>query len=300
MVFLGTTFFSGRNTLFPPATPLKPIISIQIFDGVYNHLFLSSDPNVTSDNIYNNWAEETKMSASFDNDLEATNSTFTLGNTDTIVIKRRELGASSWITVFTKEVNTIDDFGVHFIDKYARAGVEYEYCVASYLQGNEKSYVIQNIYSDFDGYYITDKDCLYGTIYDLDGCNTSRNMTAQTLKLLNSKYMHVVSNSSLNCDSGSITGTFLKVDENCYDVDLQKSLQYRNEFKNRLANHKPLILKIHDGRIWMIRVTGNIQDSQGGHTDIRQISFDWVEIGDVNDIETLYNYGFSDVGARWW
>ena len=301
MVFLGTTFFSGRNTLFPPATPLNPIISIQIFDGVYNHLFLSTDPYVTSDNIYDNWSGETEVNASFDDDLEGSNSIFTFNNTDTIVIKRRELGASSWVTVFTKEVkNNIDDFNIYFIDKYTRAGVEYEYCVSSYLQGAEKSFLIKNVYSDFDGYYITDKNCLYGTIYDLDGCNTSRNITTQTLELLNSKYVHVVSNSSANYDSGSITGTFIRTDEKDLNVDLQKSLQYRNDFKNRLANRKPLILKIHDGRIWMIRVTGNIQDSRGGHPNIRKISFDWVEIGDVNDMETLYNYGFSDVESRWW
>ena len=50
----------------------------------------------------------------------------------------------------------------------------------------------------------------------------------------------------------------------------------------------------------MIKVTGNINDSQGGHPNIRQISFEWIEIGDVNDMETLYNYGFSDVESRWW
>ena len=141
---------------------------------------------------------------------------------------------------------------------------------------------------------------MYGTIYDLDGCDTSRNITTQTLKLLNSKYIHVVSNSSLDCDSGSISGTFLKMNESCEKLDLPTSLQYRNDVKDRLANHKPLILKIQDGRIWMIRVTGNIQDSKGGHPDIRQLSFDWTEIGDVNDMETLYFYGFSDVDSRWW
>lgn len=298
MIFLRTTFFSGRNTLFPPMTPLKIILSVQMFDGVYNHLFLSSNANLTINNY--NWDADTQMNATFDSNLEGSNSDFTVRNTDNLIIKRRELGATNWITIFVKEIKTSEDFNIHFIDKYAKASTEYEYCVSSYLNGAENSYVIENVYSDFDGYFITDKDCLYGTIYDLDGCDTSRNITAKTLKLLNSKYMHVVSNSSLDCDGGSITGTFLKIDENCEKPDLPTSLQYRNNVKDRLANHKPLILKIHDGRIWMIRVVDSIQDSKGGHTDIRQISFEWVEIGDVNDMETLYNYGFSDVDSRWW
>ena len=50
----------------------------------------------------------------------------------------------------------------------------------------------------------------------------------------------------------------------------------------------------------MIRVTGGIQDKQNGHPDIRQITFEWVEIGDVNDMKTLYLNGFSDVDKKWW
>lgn len=300
MVFLGTTFCSGRYSLLPPAIPSGIITAVQISDGVYNHLFLSSNPNLTVNNFDDEWDYDTKMNANFDKDLEAGNSGFSVKTTDSVVLRRRKLGATKWTVIYVKEINSASDFDIHFIDKYASARTDYEYSVSSFINGIENSYTIQNVYSDFDGYYITDKDCLYGTIYDLDGCDTSRNITQQTLELLNSKYMSVVSNSSLNCESGSISGTFVKIDCTNDDIDSAASLQYRNDFKDRLANHKPLILKVHDGRIWMIRVTGNPTDSQEGHYDIRKINFDWVEIGDVNDMKTLYNYGFSDVDSRWW
>lgn len=300
MVFLGTTFCSGRYSLLPPATPSGIITAVQISDGVYNHLFLSSNPNLTVNNFDDEWDYDTKMNANFDKDLEAGNSSFSVKTTDNVVLRRRKLGTTKWIVIYVKEINSVSDFDIHFIDKYASARTDYEYSVSSFINGIENSYTIQNVYSDFDGYYITDKDCLYGTIYDLDGCDTSRNITQQTLELLNSKYMSVVSNSSLNCDSGSISGTFVKIDCTNGDIDSAASLQYRNDFKDRLANHKPLILKVHDGRIWMIRVTGNPTDSQEGHYDIRKINFEWVEIGDVNDMKTLYNYGFSEVDSRWW
>lgn len=300
MIFLGTTFCSGRRSLLSPTTSLEEITAIQIFDGKYNQLFLSTDSTLTVYNYDEEWTQNTLMNATFEDTLDAGNSGFGLSTTDHIVIKRRELGALEWVIIYVKEINTVADFQINIKDTYARAGVEYEYCVSSFIGGVENNYVIKNVYSDFDGYYITDKDCLYGTIYDLDGCDTSRNMTAQTLELLNSKYMTVVSNSSVNCDSGSITGTFLKTGENSSVLDLNASIQYRNDFKNRLVNRKPLILKIFDGRIWMIRVSGNITDSQGDHPDIRKITFDWVEIGDVNDMKTLYETGLSDVDSRWW
>lgn len=49
----------------------------------------------------------------------------------------------------------------------------------------------------------------------------------------------------------------------------------------------------------MIRVLPDISDSQHGHRDLREISFQWVEIGDVNDMQVLYNNGFSDVDSTW-
>ena len=249
MIFLGTTFCSGKHTLAPLPTKVTPIMAIQIFDGTYNKLFLSADTTLTVKNFDDEWTYDTKINANFNGTFDAGNVGFSVKTTDNIVIRRREIGTLDWTTIYVKPIKKIEDFHVILTDNYARAGVEYEYSLSSFCNGIENSFVIKNVYSDFDGYYVTDKDSLYGTIYDIDGCDTSRNITTQTLEVLNSKYMTVVSNSNLNCDSGSITGTFIKINCNTFDIDKNGGLQYRNEFKDKLANKKPLILKIHDGRI---------------------------------------------------
>lgn len=299
MIFLGTTFCSGKYTLSPAPYSIAEITAIQLFDGTYNHLLLSTNASMTVKNFDTEWTFDTKLNASFDKNLEAGNVGFSTKTTDTLVIKRREIGTYDWITIYAKEIKNSDDFNISIRDTYARASTEYEYSMSSFCNGTENGYVIRNVYSDFDGFYITDKDCLYGTIYDIDGCNTSRNLAAQTLELLNSKYMAVVSNSELNSDSGSISGTFLKLNE-ADTPDLSGSLEYRKDFKSRLANKRPLILKIDDGRIWMIKVSSNPTDIVGEHRNIRQINFEWVEIGDVNDMRSLYLNGFSDVDSKWW
>lgn len=293
MIFLNTTFCGGRHALSPLPTKTTPIMAIQIFDGTYNKLFLSSDASLTVNNFDDAWTYDTKVNADFNGNFEAGNVGFSVKTTDNIVIRRREKGTMDWTVIYVSPIKTANDFHVIFNDNYARAGVEYEYSLSSFCNGIENSFIIENVFSDFGGAYVTDKDSIYGTIYDLDGCDTSRNITTQTLELLNSKYMNVVSNSILNSDSGSVTGTFIKMDCTTCEIDRNGGLQYRNDFKNRLANKRPLILKVYDGRIWMIRVTGGIQDKQNGHPDIRQITFEWVEIGDVNDMKTLYLNGFS-------
>lgn len=298
MIFLGTTFCSGKYTLFPPATPQNNILTVMIKDGTYNHLFLSSN-GLKNDTVFE-WDYNTLLNANFDSDFIAGSKDFNIQKTDHLVIRRREVGKQTWITLFVKEIYNIEDFNIHFVDKYARAEANYEYKISSYLNGVENTTIIENIYSDFGGMYITDKDCLYGTIYNLDSCDTTRNITNQLVELLNSQYIHVVSNSSVNYDSGSASGIFMNYDAKTDTLDKISTYQQRMDVQDRLANKKPLILKVHDGRIWMIRVTGNIRNTREGHVDLRRIGFDWVEIGSIDDMKDLYGWNFIDVERKWW
>ena len=301
-MFLGYNFCSGENTLVSTTLPkCGEIVAIHVYDGKYNSIYASTNNELTVETIPDEWDSETVLKTDFTKGLPAGNTDFSIANTEKILIKRREVGEAKWTVIFTKKVKKIDDFNVLFVDKYARAGVDYEYAISSVSQNIENYYVVQEVYSDFDGMYITDKDCLYGTIFNIDCNATSMQLANQTLALLNSKYMTVVSNSEVRGEAGSAAGTYIIFDDcDVNNFNRNKSIAYRKEIKNRLASKKPLILKIHDGRIWMIKVTGQPQESHDTHFDIKQISFEWMEIGDYNDMETLYRNGFSDVGNEWW
>ncbi len=300
MIFLGNTFHGGENASYPPAVDTKKITEVQLSDGTYNHLVLTSDASMEVRDISDEWDYNTKINATFDANFDAGNTGFSLRNTDYVVIKRREVGSTHWVIIYAKEIHTVADFDISFTDKYARSKTEYQYCVSSYTNGIENSFILDNVYSEFDGYYIADKDCLFGTIYDVDGCDTSKNMANQVIRLLNSKYASVVSNSDINYESGSVTGSFIRMDEVTGEVRPDDGLRYRSSLKNRLVSKKPLILKIHDGRIWMIKVTGAPTDSMTGHQDLRSINFEWAEVGDVEDMQSLFENGLSDVDAKWW
>ena len=301
MLFLGYKFCSGTDSLSPTPSKDNLVTAIQVFDGKYNSIFVSSNTDLTTDNINDEWDYDTKLMADFDDGLNAGNSGFSLKNTDHLLIKRREVGEQKWTVLAVKKISTTEDFKVFYTDKFARAGIEYEYAISSTINKVENAYVVQNVFSDFNGMYITDKDCLYGTILDVDCNAASMNLANRTQELLNSKYMTVVSNSMTRGESGSASGTFIRFDDdNVNKFNRNASIKLREEVKNRLANKKPLILKVHDGRIWMIKVTGQPQESHDGHVDVKQLSFEWMEVGDVNDMETLYYNGFSDVTSEWW
>lgn len=300
MVFLGTTFFSGELSLYPPATKQDSITSIGLSDGTYNQLYVSKNTDNTANNWEDDWNMDTVMNATYDENLDAGNSGFSLRNTDTIVIRRRELTSSEWVTIYTKEINKIEDFDINILYRYARGGdTKYVFRISSTLNGIENSYVEQEIISRFEGLCIADNVSIYGTPFDLNGCDTSLNLRNET-SFGYSKYATVVSNSDVCCEQGSITGSFIKMDNDNCTLNEPESLKYRNNLKERLASKKPFILKMPDGRIWLAKCIGNPTDSMNAVPELRQITFEWIEIGDVNDVETLYYCGLTDVMARWW
>ena len=83
-------------------------------------------------------------------------------------------------------------------------------------------------------------------------------------------------------------------------MDLPGSNKFRSDIMDFLMNGRPKILKWDDGRIWLISVTGSPTDSRVDHELVREISFQFAEIGDCNDPRTLYLNGLSTVESKWW
>lgn len=301
MLFLGTTFFGARYTLDPSPTMAKNIKKIYIENGAFDQLFVSKNPDLKVENVYDEWDYDTILNAKFDDKtVNAGNSGFSLSNTDYVLIKCREVGTFNWIPLYAIKIEKIEDFKVSKKDFFRPSNKDYEYMVVSVCNGIENTYTTETIHSEFNGMYVCDKDNIYGTLYNMDDLDSTRPSSSSTLSLYNSRYPCVTSNSISNYEQGSIAGDFIKFDQENLEIDISGGIDYRNNIKDWLFNRKPKILKFYDGRIWLISVSGDISDTTDGHNNLRKIGFDWVEIGNVNDAETLYDCGLSDVGKEWW
>ena len=300
MLFLGTTFFSGSHTLDPPAVHVSPITEIKLTNGTFDHLYVSKNAEEPIESTHNEWNGDTLLSAPFDDSLDAGNSGFSLRNTDIMVVKCREKGSMDWMTIHTKTINTIDDFKMLYFYRYARGDTDYEFMLASTCNGIENSYVTKEVHSGFNGFFLVNQDNAVGTIYNLDGCDTTRTVSGEAVNLLNSQYANVISNGAFNYDTGTVTGVFLKSDTRDCIVDLAGGVQLRKDFIDFLTDKKPKILKWDDGRIWMIQIVGTPTDTEEGHKDLRKITFQFTQTGDVNDPQSLYINGLSPVGVEWW
>lgn len=300
MIFLGMTFFSGKHTLDPPATHILPIERLTIRDGTFDQVYMSKSSEASIDETHNEWNEDTLLNAPFDDSVDAGNSGFSLRNTDTVIIKVREKGTFDWKVIYTKDINQIEDFDIYELYKYARGGdTAYEFMMASVSNGSENAQVFGEVTSSFEGFFVMDKENIVGTVYDLGDNNTVRNTLGEPLELLNEKYPTYITNANSNYTTGTTSGTFLALTE--WDaVDKPGGVRLRKNAIDVLSDKKAHILKYNDGRIWLIKVNSQIQENRVQHDDQRQISFDWVEIGDVDDQETLYNLNLTDVAREWW
>ena len=299
-MFLGLDMFSGKYAMTPQYVNVGTATEITLNDGVYDHLFLSKNSERTADNIKDDWDEYTVINADFNDTLEGGNTGFSLKNTDTILIKKREKGTLDWVTIFTFPVEKIEDFNFVKEYYYGEGETDYEFMIVSSYQGTQTAYELAECKSEFKGLCLADKTHIYTTDCELPDMTFNQNFTSNVQTLLNNTYPVVISNDESNYTSGSVTALFIKIDDNCDILLGKKGMQYRDEIFNWLCNKKAKILKLQNGTIKLIRVTGTPSLINTEHPELKNISFEFTEIGNVNNESDLYKNDLSDVEPNRW
>lgn len=294
MNFIGYDYYSDINSLVPNSNP-SVLSSIILSNGIYDDFYLSKDPDeYKSGNSL--WNGSTLISSDYNNqDLVGGNLPYILGDIIALRLKRREVGTFEWTGLYEHPVTDLEHVNFTYIDRYARGReTEYEYCIVPVTQdGIEQSYNIITIISDFSGAVISDRDSSYHILLEPSVVSTTKNRDVSVITTMNNKYPFVFYGSDANYYSGSFSGVAIKYDNDTY-FDLKGSVHYRDEMLEWLTNGQPKILKMFDGRIWMINVNGGVTSDCSEHYDKVKVSFDFVEIGDSTNTEDLYNNNFTD------
>lgn len=206
-------------------------------------------------------------------------------------IKRREVGTYNWTIVYERDVsNLIGTITTVAYDRYARGrGTKYQYTIVPVIDGIEQKGVTTTVVSEFEGAYLMDKDTTYFIGLDAKVSNVNRVQNSAVETTLSSKYPIVFYGSKTNYYSGNFSGTIIKYDRSRDYFDFDASIDYREQYINWLTNQKPKVLKMWDGRAWLINVVDNISYSDDEHYNKVEIAFDFVETGDLKDSNTLKN-----------
>ena len=101
---------------------------------------------------------------------------------------------------------------------------------------------------------------------------------------------YIIGNGILNYDSGSVSAMLLNDEfDTTGEIDRDKLIKKKEEFKNYLSDKKPKILKDWNGNFWLVMITGNISIGykEGSGMSVPQVQFDWTEIDNTDDLNTL-------------
>ena len=292
MIFLGQTFFNGTQCGDISAVDTSGINSITLQNGIYDDLYVSNDVRTKLEDMELKWDFNTVLYAMFQNDLLAGNIGFAIETITSIRIKQRVKGTFTWTTIIDIPVNSIEDLKFIRSYPYCRGNTIYEFAMTPILNGSiEGNLNIMECESIFNGAYIIEPEAALHLFINYQ-MNQQRERSGAIVQTLGRKKPFYISNGQHNYDSGSINVTFIQMDEQC-NFDLDNGSSYRKYIDDILSDNKPKILKLDDGRMWIIGITDAISQSDSG-SKFPSHSINWTEIADCDDAYDMYVNGFID------
>lgn len=306
MFICGSNFVGGELACALTPTGIENINYVELKNGIYDDLYITkaTDFELTNE-CPKEWDFDTILWAKFNGNTNAGNVDWDLEHTSHLILKSRTEGNFQWKTIAVKEVESTEDFVVNYPDYFVASGQSVEYAILPVLYGLEGNYATTRVVSKFNKMFLIEGGIVWGTEITDGYCDTTRNIPSSTVELLNSRYPIFVRNTIANYDTGTCKGSFVPLDEEscefAYDSeqDFQR-IKYQRDFMDYICDSIPKILKLPDGRLWLVQVTPNPTDTANQAYNDREITWSWVEIGSVNSEEDLYYLGFSNIESEWW
>lgn len=297
----GYDFYKDENSLNPSPLNITSYNSVKLENGIFSHWYVTENGNEPySSEPPTVWDYLTIMNANFDGNLQAGNISYITDKVDGIRIKRRNINDFNWITLKYIPIEELfESLEFTFNDNLAQNGVEYEYGFFPVAQGIEGNYISNTILSKFKGVFICDMD----TIYKFDkGVQYGQMEQVQKIGVFEPfgrKYPVVVSNGLINYSKGSLKGDILNDDfEETKMIDRQKIVEKRNNILKFFNNKKAKILKDWNGNYFLMMIIDSpkIDFANNYGMGINSINASWIELGDANNQNDLYDSGIVSEG----
>lgn len=293
--FLNYNFFSDINALDNAPSNVESINNVKLTNAIFEHFNVTQNINTeVNTNIPTAWDYDTILDANFENNLNAGNVDFLVEQISAIKIKRRVQGTFDWLTLATIPINSANDLNFVFNDLLNKNGVQYEYAFVPIIENVEGNYIIDTVFSQFNGVFIGDAQNIYKFLYEVAYGSNSRNQQVGIFEVLGQQYPVFVANGSLSYESGSVTATILNDDyEKTGVINRTAITQQKDIIKDFLTNKKAKILKDWNSNEWLCIVNSNINVTYKSNygMGIPSIQFDWTQIGDASNQQDLYKNG---------
>ena len=296
---LGFNFLFDGYALDPRPTNIDSLTTATVQNGIFNEVEISAkveegiDTSIpTAFGIYD------VLLCNFNGNIQGGSLDFF--DFDQIKVKRRAYGTFDWVTLFEIDVNQMSDMYFTRYDWYARNNTTYEYAFVPITAGIEGNYSVVTVDSVFYKIYLCDATTMYALDAGITFGSISKSNKTNIFEPLMGTYPIVVSNAELNYKSGTLSGTVITPTEDQTKVwDLNKNIELQNNMIDFLVNKKAKIYKDWMGNSYLILIVEDVTLTPNNNVSGRlaDVAFSFIEIGDSENQEDLFENGLVDVQA---
>lgn len=290
MIFLGYNYLLDRYCWQPVPTDFENITDITLENGIYDYFNVTKDTDFDYITTYpDSWDLNTIMNTDFNGHIGAGDIDYIISEISAIRVKKRKKGTFDWYTLYNVPVSSEEDVDFVKYDYLGQNDTEYEYALVPVIGNIEGSYFINSIESKFYGVFITDNNESYKFKENVSYSNNQRTHLAATYEPFGSKYPVVVSNGNLSYDQGSVAGNVIVMENET--LERKETVNRLQTIKEFLSNSSAKILKDFNGNIWLVTINDSMPLTYYSEVGMgfAQLQFNWIEIGDANDKDDLYN-----------
>ena len=265
--------------------------------GTFDEVYIAKTNNNADEIIENTekqeWNKDTVLLAKFNGDLIGGTLGIDGESISQIEVKRRKKGDEQWQVYYV--IDYFDDINLYtIIDRFIESEETYEYCIAP-KAGNKTgtNSTPQSIYVNYDHAHIFDNTASFDLIYNLKIGTISQNIGANIINTLASAYPYVVYSQD-NYSQGSVDCLLVSEESATGNIDLQSEKILRNNILAFLCNKEYKVLKNADGLYMLIKIIdAPTLTASEEILGVYNISFDFVQVGDVNNVNDLASAKFN-------
>lgn len=292
---LGFNFLFDAYALNPRPTNIEPLTTAVVSNGVFDEIEISSQVDATTidTEIPTSLGPYDVLLCNFNGNISG--GSLDYYDFDTFKVKRREFGTFDWVTLFELPVSEI-----YFTkyDWYARTNTTYEYAFVPITGGVEGNYSVTSVDSKFYKIYLCDSEKIYSLDAGITFGNILKSNKTNIFEPLMGKYPIIVSNAELDYKSGTLSGTVITPSEDATKIwDLNNNIKLQNSLLDFLVNKKAKIYKDWMGNSYLILIVEDVSLAPNNNVNGRlaDISFSFVEIGNAENQNDLYENGLIDI-----
>ena len=280
---------------FDTRNPLSGVNKFTLQNGEFDELHITKDSTELDNSTEKtSWTINTVLLAKFQNDLIA--GTLGVNGYDVVRIelRKRKKGEEFWQTYFA--IDYADDINWYtIIDQFIESEETYEYCLCPVALNDEGVAIYGNnttpkeIYISYDHAHILDNSGSYDLLYNLKFGNTTSQIGANVIETLASPYPYVIYGQT-NYLKGNLECLLVTQESATGNIDIQSEKKLRNNVLSFLSNKDYKIIKNSDGLYMLIQIVGTPSLIPSNDIiGVYQVSFEYVEIGNANNINELSN-----------